>query len=358
MERLMQHLARGMAEYADLTVIGPDGCTHHLPEYTKVYEVSEKLAPFVLISTLLAIRACRGKSFDIVIGGSGLIAPTLSILSWLFKCKTAIYLHGLDIVVANFWYQRIFVPRMRSMDLILVNSRSTRQLAIDKGVREQRIEVVNPGTEIPEMPSADTLAEFRSRYRIPFDKIIVFVGRMTQRKGLSVFIAKCLPAILTREPKAGLVIVGKNPEQSLNRLGEENDVLSAVESSQYKDRIVFLGQLDDMELRACYAASDVQILPLKHVKGDIEGFGMVAIEAAALGTPTVAFSMGGVADAINNCNGRLVPAGRYDEFAKAVLEILSGPVIDGKSCRRHAANFSWEIVNASFRDALTGQLQR
>ncbi len=160
-----------------------------------------------------------------MIGGSGLIAPTLRILSFCFRCRTAIYLHGLDIVVDNFWYQRIFVPCMRSVDRIVVNSRSTRQLAIESGVSEQRIEVVNPGTEIPEMPSADAINRFRSEHKIPFEKIIIFVGRMTRRKGLSVFIDKCLPGILSNEAEAGLVIVGKNPEQSLNRLGEEQDVL-------------------------------------------------------------------------------------------------------------------------------------
>lgn len=358
MERLMHNLAQGISEYADLTVIGPKGCMQHLPENTKVHETSEKLVPFLLISTLLAVRACRRNRFDIVIGGSGLIALTLLILSLLFKCKTAIYLHGLDIVVDSFWYQRIFVPCLRTVGLTIVNSSSTRQLAIDRGVNQRRITVVNPGTEIPEMPSAEALAEFRSRHRIPFVKIIVFVGRMTRRKGLSAFIEKCLPAILSREIAAGLVIVGKDPEQSLNQLGEEKDVISAVENSQYRDRIVFLGQLDDTELAACYAASDVQILPLKRIKGDIEGFGMVAIEAAAFGTPTVAFSLGGVADAIDSATGRLVPEGRYDEFAKAVLELLSGTVIDGESCRKHAANFSWDIVNAKFRKALTSELQR
>ena len=357
MERLMQHLACGITEYAELTVIGPKGCVQHLPKASMVHETSEKLAPFLLMSTLLALRACHRKRFDIVIGGSGLIAPTLRILSLLFKCKTAIYLHGLDIVVDNFWYQRIFVPCIRNSDLIIVNSRSTRELSIDKGVSEQRIVVVNPGTEIPKMPSAEVLAEFRSRHRLPFEKIIVFVGRMTQRKGLSVFVEKCLPGILSREPNAGLVIVGKNPEQSLNQLGEEKDVLSAVENCEHRDHIVFLGQLDDLDLRACYAASDVQILPLRRVKGDIEGFGMVAIEAAALGTPTVAFSLGGVPDAITAKNGRLVPEGRHDAFVEAVLDLLGDKAVDAKSCQEHAENFSWDIVNARFREALAGEFQ-
>lgn len=352
MERLMQHLACGMAEYADLTVIGPRGCAQSLPVNVQVYETSDKLATFLLCSTWLGIKVCSKREFDIVIGGSGLIAPTLRILSLIFRCKTAIYLHGLDIIVDNYWYQQIFVPCLQRVYLTIVNSRNTRKLAIDKGVKETRITVVNPGTDISEMPAKAALKQFRLDHDISFSKIMIFVGRMTRRKGLSAFIEKCLPSILAKVPDAGLIVVGDNPQSSLNHLGEEREIVAKAAESEHKNRIVFLGRLNDNDLATCYALADVQILPLREVDGDIEGFGMVAIEAAALGTPTVAFALGGVSDAISPANGLLVAADRYDLYAEAISDILSQAPIDYASCRRHAENFSWVNVNAQFRQAL------
>lgn len=352
MERLLQEMAEGIAGYADLTVIGPKGCGEHLPGNIEVLETSPKLAPFLLISTVLAIITSRKKQFDIAIGGSGLIAPTLQVISRLFKHKTLIYLHGLDLVVHNYLYQQVFVRSIRTIDSVIVNSRNTRELALEKGIAATRIAIVNPGTSLPAMPDRQALQKFRARHGIPFSKVMIFVGRMTQRKGLSGFIKNSLPAIFASEPDTGLVVVGKNPEDSLNRLGEEKEILSLVSGHENKDRIIFLGQLSDAELQTCYGLADVQIFPLVEIEGDVEGFGMVAIEAAAMGTPTVAFCVGGVEDAIGPGNGVLVEPGDYDVFARSVIQILHGDSPSEDSCISHAANFSWDIFEHKIRASL------
>src|SRR5512139_1939372 len=104
MERMMYEFALGLSQYAELTVIGPRGCKQHLPPRITVYEVSPRLPVFLLHSTWQALRACRKTQFDLIVGGSGLIGPTLRLLSWCFSHKTLVYLHGLDLVVANALY--------------------------------------------------------------------------------------------------------------------------------------------------------------------------------------------------------------------------------------------------------------
>ena len=349
MERLMQHMAAGIAQYTRLTVIGPRGCTEHLPKEVEVLETSEKLARFLVFSTWHAIRLCQQRTFDRVIGGSGLIAPTLRILKRLFFTETVIYLHGLDLVVDSLSYQRVFVPCIGGIDHVIVNSRNTRRLAIEKGVEESRIAVVNPGTDLPNPPDEIALQRFRAKFNIPFEKIMIFVGRITRRKGLSKFLEHSLPEILAVEPGAGLVIVGKNPEHSLNRLGEEKKVFSLASRHEYKDRILFLGQLSDSDLQACYALADVQIFPVMDIPGDVEGFGMVAIEAAALGTPTVAFDVGGVADAISKDNGQLIPGENYDAFTRGILKVLRNKFPWQEKCVSHAQKYSWNRFDDDLR---------
>ena len=348
----MQNLACGVTEYAHLTVIGPRGCLEHLPEDATAYETSSKLMPFLLFSTWISASICRKKSFDIIIGGSGLIAPTLRILTLLYGSTTLVFLHGLDLVIDNTIYQKIFIPCIRRVSYIIANSRSTKHIAVVKGVPQDRITIVNPGTHFPEIPDDVALANFRKRHDISFDKIMIFVGRITKRKGLSRFIQHSLPAILASEPKAGLIVVGNNSDDSLNKLGEQQEVLAQMKACDNYESIVFLGQVSDSDLTACYATADVQIFPLIEVPGDIEGFGMIAIEAAACGTPTVAFNLGGVSDAISTKNGSLIPPNRYDQFSKAVIDMLITRRSVRSQCLEHAENFSWSIFNTKIKECL------
>lgn len=355
MERLIHEIARHLGRQTDLTIIGPRGCREHLPGNIEVLETPAKLAPFLICSTMLALRACWKTRFNIAIGGSGLIAPTLRILARVYKLETLVYLHGLDLVVNNATYQRIFVPSITRIDKIIVNSRNTERLAVDKGVAPQRVNLIHPGTFIPDRPSEAVLQQFRAHHGIRFRKIMIFVGRMTRRKGLSLFIERSLPQILRYQPDAGLLIVGNNPNDSLNQLGEEERVLSVISGHEFEEQILFLGRLSDSDLKNCYALADVQVFPVKEFDGDVEGFGMVAIEAAALGTPTVAFDTGGVGDAITRGNGKLVSPGRYDEFAGAIVQILQHPqsIPNNDSCIEHASNFSWEKFHEKFARVIT-----
>lgn len=358
MERMMHQLALGISQYAELTVIGPQGCRAFLPHGIVVHETSPRMAPFLLGSTSLALRACRKSRFDVIIGGSGLIGPTLRILSWLFRSDTLVYLHGLDLVVDNLLYQLLFVPSLRGLGRIAVNSGNTRDLAVKKGIDEQRLTVVNPGTSLPGPIDSASRLEFRRRHAIPFQRYLVFTGRMTKRKGLSEFLRQTLPLILSSEPDVGLVVVGENPRDSLNRLGEEERILSAVSALGLQEKVLFLGKLNDRDLDVCYAEASVQVFPLVAVHGDVEGFGMVAIEAAACGTPTVAFELGGVADAITDKNGFLVPAGDFELFAKFTIRALRDGDPTSEQCLAHAQQFTWQIYNEKMRNLIDDSLRQ
>lgn len=342
MERLMKNMSHGLAEYTELTIIGPTGCAEYAPKDVQVREAPPALLPFLVISLWHAVTAASKKKFDLVIGGSGLVAPALLILQGILGCKTLIYVHGLDLVVNSWVYQRIFLTCLRRLETVVANSANTRQLAIDRGIPANRIAVINPGTSLPEPLAIETRENLLSSYHIPFAKVIVFVGRMTKRKGLSRFIESSLPDILAAEPDCGLAVVGDNADQALTKNGEREKVLDLVRQMQLEDKVIFLGQVSDIELQACYASASVQVFPIVDVPGDIEGFGMVAIEAAANGTPTVAFNIGGVADAISDRNGDLVEPGRYDHFSQAVLGYLKQTHFNSRQCIDHAKQYSWE----------------
>ena len=112
-----------------------------------------------------------------------------------------------------------------------------------------------------------------------------------------------------------------------------------------------MGHVNDDEIAILYSAADAFVFPLVDTPGDVEGFGMVAIEAASHGTPTVAFDCGGVSDAvIDGENGVLVPSGDYTSFNEATLQLLEQSSRD--DARHFAAQFSWENYGAQFQGCI------
>jgi phosphatidylinositol alpha-1,6-mannosyltransferase len=354
MERLMQNAAQGMAEYAEVTIIGPRGCRQYIAPGVKVYETSPKLGPFLFMSVWHGLLACLRTRFDLILGGSGLTAPTLALLRLIRRSRTGLFIHGLDLVVNNTLYQSVFVPCIRVANFIIANSANTRDIATRKGVAPDRLRVINPGTRLPDLAGIEPRQAFFDRHQIPFEKVIIFVGRMTRRKGLSRFIRNSLPTILRAEPRSGVLVVGDNPNQALTNTGEQDEVKRAVAELGLQDDIRFLGQVGDEDLLACYAHADVQVFPLVEVPDDVEGFGMVAVEAAACGTPTVAFNTGGVADAISELNGHLVEPGRYDLLSEQLVNVLRSGLPANDSCLQHASRYRWEAYHQQLGDLVRG----
>lgn len=355
MERLLHNLVLGVTDYADVTVIGPRGCRAHLPETVETHECSNKLAGFLFGSTLAALRIVRKERFDVVIGGSGLMAPLLLLLKTLFHCRTLVLVHGLDIIVDHWLYQRLFIPALRRADQVVANSRNTKRLVVEKGVAEDRISIIHPGTHIPEVPTEDQKQEFLLHYGIPFQKYMIFVGRMTRRKGLSQFIRNSLPATLRACPYSGLVVVGDSASDSLNKQGERAAVLTAIDDAGLEDKVMFLGQLNDRDLETAFACAAVHVFPLIDVPGDVEGFGMVAIEAASVGTPTLAFHVGGVSSALGADNKSLIKAGDYNTFTDSLVALLKTPR-EPDSTRQQARAFSWQNFHESLKALLMREI--
>lgn len=344
MERLMQHSVESLAAEFDVTLIGPKGCGEFAPSNVQAIECPPSPLSFLASALLRGWRSARKTHFDIVLGGSGLVGPLTARLSGAARARSVIFVHGLDLVVDNRVYQRLFVPFLRKHDLVIANSQNTRRIAVEKGCEASRVAVLNPGSTIPPESLLRNAASTRTRLGLKHNRIVLFVGRMVKRKGLAEFLEKAWPRIVARQPSAILLIVGDSPDNALLQDPKAARSLVDVLERRGKDTVRFLGPVDDDELWSCYAAADVLVFPLIRVKGDVEGFGMVAIEAAASGTPTVAFPVGGVVDAVaDGVSGSLVPEGDYEAFADAVVSICEGGPPSSSDCRNHAKAFCWDV---------------
>ncbi|MGI9261959.1 MAG: glycosyltransferase family 4 protein [Woeseiaceae bacterium] len=344
MERLMQHSVETLAAEYDVTLIGPKGCRDLAPADVQTIECPSSPLFYLTTALFKGWRAARKTSFDIVLGGSGLVAPVTALLSSIARARSVIFVHGLDLVVDNWVYQRFFVPFLRRHHLVIANSQNTRKIAAGKGCKASRIDVLNPGSTIPPESSLRDTASARAKLGLEDNKIVLFVGRMVKRKGLAEFLEKAWPRVIARQPGAILLVVGDSPDNALLQDPKAARSLVDVLERRGKDTVRFLGAVDDDVLWNCYVAADVLVFPLIRVKGDVEGFGMVAIEAAACGTPTVAFPVGGVVDAVaDGISGSLVSEGDYEAFAAAVVSICEGGPPSPSDCRSHAEKFAWDV---------------
>lgn len=353
MERLVYELYLRLAEQHDCALVGPKGCKEHIDSDAVVREARVSPTPIFLCLSLFKgmwLKLGCGRP-EVVIGGSGLVAPVVILLAKLFGAKSIVLVHGLDIVVDSRAYQRLFVPFLRRADLIICNSQNTARLALDRGVRRERIEVINPGVTLPKDPMSHDSA--KKSLGLEGKTVLLSVGRLIPRKGLAEFLATTFRDLAARDADTLLLIAGSEAKDALNRRGRSvlECIEAAIESNGLGNQVRLLGRVDDDKLQRLYAAADVFVLPLVAVHGDVEGFGMVSIEAAAFGTPTVAFDCGGVGDAVSNGkNGYLVPAQNYAEFSEAVTRSARGNMRD--SAKAFALRFSWENYYHRFSECV------
>ncbi|MGW1951937.1 glycosyltransferase family 4 protein [Streptomyces sp. NPDC001920] len=158
--------------------------------------------------------------------------------------------------------------------------------------------------------------EVRARLGLTDRPVVVCVSRLVRRKGQDTLI-RAMPRILAAEPDAVLLIVGGGPyEKDLRRMAHETGVAGSVH---------FTGAVPWSELPAHYGAGDVFAMPCRTRRGglDVEGLGIVYLEASATGLPVVAGDSGGAPDAVlDGETGWVVRGGSPDEAAERVVALL------------------------------------
>jgi phosphatidylinositol alpha-1,6-mannosyltransferase len=357
MERLNYHVLEELAREFEVRVCCPRDCAGQLPESVAGSFVALKpLSRFVLSSAAGAVGLALRFRPRLVLAGSGLTAPAALLAARACGAKAGAYLHGLDVLIDNPVYQHLWVPRLRALDLVIANSRATAQLAAGAGVAPERIRIIHPGAAMPaiDLPRAES---FRSCLAIGQRPLLLSVGRLTERKGLPQFLESAMPAVVAAIPDILFAIVGTEAVDSLKRHrgSERQRIEAAVARLHLGDNVRLLGALTDAELDAAFYAASALAFPVIAVPGDIEGFGMVAVEAAAHGVPTVAFDVGGINDAVaDGVSGVLCAPGDYGSMARALIAAAGERSVAAQrraQCRNFAEQFAWPKFGERIREA-------
>ena len=226
-------------------------------------------------------------------------------------------------------------------DAVTYVSRYTRRRFASAFGPHAALEYVPPGVDTDRFaPNAAARAEMRSRYGLGERPVIVCLSRLVPRKGQDMLIG-ALPAIRNRIDGAVLVIVGGGPYlDTLRKLARDTGM---------SEHVVFTGGVPGAELPAHHAMADVFAMPCR-TRGaglDVEGLGIVFLEASSTGVPVVAGDSGGAPETVQDgVTGRVVNGSVVGEIATAVGDILADP---DRAAQMGAAGRRWAIDNWQWR---------
>jgi phosphatidylinositol alpha-1,6-mannosyltransferase len=258
------------------------------------------------------------------------------------------YSHGEEITQTD---QRRFQPAIRNLvyktaDAIVANGSFAVQNLLRIGVSESKIHTITPGLDtsifFPRTPNE----ELRQLYGITDELVVLTVARLTPRKGQSRVIA-ALAALGSKIPAVKYLIVGRGPEESALR--------AQVKHLGIEDKVIFAGFVPDDAINDHYNLSDILVMPNIKESGDVEGFGMVFLEANAVGLPVIGGKSGGTAEAIEDgVTGFLVDETSEEELRDRLILLLSDPALRTKmghaGLERVRNEFSWDSRATYLRD--------
>jgi len=250
-------------------------------------------------------------ALPLVLAGRGLRADGV---------RSAAIAHGLDVTDPHPLYQWGVREACRRLDAVMPVSRATARELIARGMSPDRVHVVPNAVDLARFSQADRRDEpgpcDADRPTLPKEAFLVLaVGRQVRRKGFSWFVTQVMPQLPER---VVLWMVGDGPERPAIEV--------AIAEQGLGQRVRCLGRVGESELVACYRRADVFVMPNVDVPGDMEGFGIVMLEAGACGVPTVASDLEGIRDVIEDgVNGWLCSSGDPQAFAERIATLANDP---------------------------------
>jgi len=339
MEKVAYDLYNHLSEIEDVILVKWGGSNSWLP----------LVLPGILIRSVLILLTNK---VDVIYLQDGLLSP-LGVILKLFRIPIVITIHGLDITYKNKVYQFV-VPRcVAQLDNVICISQATKEECMHRGISKDKLSIVPNGISddfFIENKDVDQLKEMLANelnINLTDKKIILSVGRLVERKGLHWFIENVIPKIKKQRQDFVYLIVGDGTFKEKIR--------ESIKENNLKDCVYMVGKVDDACLKTLYNAADVFVMPNIPVKGDMEGFGIVLLEAASCGISIVASNIEGIKDAIKDGkNGFLIEVFNFGRFVEVINKLLDNnekKQKNGTNVRTFTLqNYEWKKVAEEYVD--------
>lgn len=239
-------------------------------------------------------------------------------------------------------FQRIISDTERrliaaSSQVICCSNYMAKQISEAFGFPRERLSVIPNGVNISRFGNGTGVESIRRQFAKSGEKIVLFVGRLVQEKGVHVLVG-AIPKVLQKMPDVNFVIVGEG--------GLKEYLLREAWDFGVGHNVFFTGFADPKRLASIYKASDVAVFPSLY-----EPFGITALEAMAAQTPVVVSSTGGLAEIVEHeKTGLTVYPDNSDSLAWAILKVLQNPSF-ARNLRKQALlrvqeKYDWDTIAA------------
>ena len=250
--------------------------------------------------------------------------------------------HGQDVTLPNKYYQKLLRKVFSQLDMVAPVSSATADECYKRGA--DYVRVVPNGIAINRFDESTIDEEWLPQAKN--DLILLSVGRHVKRKGFQWFVEE----VMTQTPEGVQYwLIGDGPETQ--------NIHEAVGKFGLPGIVKILGKVSEETLAAAYQKADLFIMPNIPVEGDMEGFGVVMIEANLMSTPVLAADLEGIRDVVaEKQNGFLLPSGDEQAFLDHIVDFKEHPrklsSLKKKSKAYVEETFSWESVAEQFEKAL------
>jgi len=341
MENLIYDIYKHLSSEYKIDVIAPFSTEN---DTSNTYRPKHKgFIYFLLFAIFKGCQLLVRHKQKYIFGGSLTTLPVLTVLRIFFRIKSIAYAHGLDIIYNNRIYQLMLRLCIPFMDGFICNSENTKNILVQNFPKAKSVTVIPPGLDIEEY-DIQTERPYTRKY-------ILSVGRLTERKGLIEFIENSFLHIAKQFSHVDFVIIGDEPREAMyHKTGYKQKLQDCIHRLGLQDRVILNGWVEEKKKLAFYQHCECLVFPVIPAQNDVEGFGIVAIEAGAMGSPTVAFDIGGIRDAvINNENGIIIQKLNYQELTSHLQSILKKEkkFNNIKSCIKE--RFAWSSLCKNYR---------
>lgn len=299
--------------------------------------------------TLIAVKK---QKIQLIQAGQAIpIGYVALLIKKFFKIPYVVYVYGQDLLIIRPHKRKYkFLKKvLKNADGIIANSSFTKKLLTDMDINT-KIEIAYPCPQHPIKNSISmNINDFKKTTDLNDHYILLSVGNLVKRKGHD-NVLNALPDVIKQVPNIKYVIIGNGPE--------EKNLRKKIKDLKLESYVEINNNVNDEDLKKYYLSCDLFIMPSRIINDnngqplDVEGFGMVFLEANLFGKPVIGGNNGGQIDAIENGkSGLLVNAQDFQEISKSIIKIATNPELSqqmgvyGKN--RITQNFTWEKQSQS-----------
>jgi len=234
---------------------------------------------------------------------------------------------------------------LNNVEVIVANSKYTKDLAIQKGAEENKIIVINPGVDLVQELNKKMLDKVESLLKHKSPRLIT-VSRFDKRKNHEKVIM-ALRNFKQIYPGIIYICVGYgDEEQNIKKLVEELDL---------KEQVMFFKDISNELKNSLLAKSNIFVMPSIIHKKSVEGFGIAYVEAAQYGIPSIGGVDGGASDAIDHKKTGLICDGNnLDEIYSSINSMLENNkyLEYGKAAKENSVKFKWKKIIEEYKKIL------